>query len=60
MKKPLRLLLVAALLLSLVGCAATIPVKVATKTAKVGVKATKTTVKTGTSVITPDKDKSDQ
>lgn len=54
MKKALRLLLFFSLLTAFVGCAATVPVKVAAKTTKLGVKATKTTVKAGAAVI-PDR-----
>lgn len=51
MKYAFRTLVAAALLAALSGCAATVPIKVAAKTTKLGVKATKTTVKTGAALI---------
>ncbi|MBK1875696.1 hypothetical protein [Pelagicoccus mobilis] len=60
MRYALRLLLAASLATAITGCAVTVPVKVATKTTKAGVKVTKTTVKTAASALPSGESKEDK
>jgi len=60
MKKRFRLFAIVILSALLSGCVATAPIKVASKGAKLGVKASKTTVKAGAAIIPDGETKEEQ